>query len=163
MPPLTAKLEKGTNLRLLLYGQQKMRKTWWAGKFAEAGFNVLLIDSDDGTQILKQIAPKAQHLIQIVNSKDDFDRACAFLFLTNFLKGKPIVWDDTARRSIYNIDDANKEHAHYALDISKFNSNTVLILDTWTAIAPLTMLQFALTNNIDLTDASKTEWDGYRW
>ena len=163
MPPLTVKLEEGTNLRLLLYGPQKMKKTWWAGKFAEAGFNVVLIDSDDGTQILKQIAPEAHSRINIISTKDDFDRACAFLFLTNFLKGKPILWDDTARRAVYNLGGVIKEHGHFVLDVSKFDSNTVLVLDTWTAITMSTVLQFALANNIDLSDATKTEWDGYRW
>ena len=38
-------------LRALVYGPPKSRKTWWVTKLAEAGFNVLLCDIEDGAAV----------------------------------------------------------------------------------------------------------------
>ena len=49
--------------RLLIYGPAKTRKTWFATKAAELGFNVILIDTDYGFHVTQNLTPEARRRI----------------------------------------------------------------------------------------------------
>ena len=160
MPPAD-KQEALKPLRELVFGPPKAKKTWWAAKAAEAGFNVVLVDGDDGTHILNQISDEAKSRIQIVDAVDKLNKSIMAVFMVNLLKGKPFVWDEQVKSMI--VGNKNDEHSHYTFDVSKFTMNDVLIIDSWTALSWSVAFRYCIENAIDLSNATKTEWDGYGW
>lgn len=160
MPAADTVLEESLKARILAYGAPKTKKTWWALRAAEAGFNVLLLDSDDGYHIVNQIPKEARRRIYVVDATDTTTQSIASIFMTLFCKQKPLYWLEKEKRVALTSGD--KARAMF-IDFSKFDRNTVVIVDSWSAIVNSLALQFAKENGIDLADASKTEWDGYRW
>lgn len=161
MPPANKAIEAGHFLRAFIYGQDKTKKTWWALKAAEAGFNVVLLDCDGGSQIVNQIDEKARERIMIVDIVDTLERAVAAEFIAMFLReANTFTWDEDAKQFTLT---PNPKHAHLVVDAKALDKNTVLVLDSWTALAASTTFRYALEQRIDLSDADKTDWDGYGW
>lgn len=148
-------------LRILAYGNAKTKKTWWAGKCAEAGYNVLLIDGDDGWHILSQIAPAAQERIQVVNMTDERGRPIFAQNLARLLKDGKLVWDEKEKKSSKLAPNANCIH----IDLAKLDKQSVFVVDSWTALARSLLLQYARENMIDLSVAEEGDdkWGYYRW
>lgn len=153
--------DKDMLLRILIYGPAKSKKTWWAGKAAEAGFNVLLLDGDDGWHILKNIAPEAQKRIQVVNFTDELRRPIFATALARLLKDGKLIWDEKAKVSAKLQPNENC----IDIDFSLFGKYDIVILDSWTALTRSLMLQYAKENMIDLSIAEESDdkWGYYRW
>jgi len=154
MPPLDKELEEHNPepMRVLAYGVAKTKKTWWAGKAAESGFNVILIDSDNGAHILHNIAPEARERIthiKTVGHTDDSSIPAAFL--TQLLTGKPFLWDEGTRRVAPTVEMHNEAHSHYFIDISKLTMNEVLVIDSWTKVAGSLIYRWFVENKIEFT------------
>lgn len=160
MPTLPQSFAESTKLRLLMYGPPKSRKTWLAGTAAEAGYNVLLLDTENGAGILRQLSPAAQARIYRIDVSDDGKRAVAAEFVTRFCRAEKFNWDETNRKYVARCPEGA---TCITIDKSRFNLNTVVILDSYSALCWSVAYRYCLENNIDLSDASKTEWEGYRW
>ena len=145
-------------LRLLCYGPAKSKKTWWIGKAAEAGYNVLLLDGDNGWHILKQIKPEAQKRIQVVNVMDELNQVIFAPMLTRLMKTGKIIWDEKAKKTQFQTNENC-----ISIDLTKLTANDVLVVDSWTALVTSLMWQFAKENTIDLSEADKNDWDFYGW
>lgn len=150
-----------SQLRVLAYGPSLTRKTWWAAKAAEAGFNVLLLDGDGNPQVLNNLPPEAQRRIRHIRCRDGVQEVKFSLLLTALLGGHHTVWDDTANRMAFSAKD--KTHDHFVLNVRKLTSNDVLVLDSWTAAQDSAMLYYAQQNDINLADAQKAERESYNW
>ena len=162
MAALDQKLEsQDMLLRVLAYGNAKTKKTWWAGKAAEAGYNVLLIDGDDGWHILKQIKPEAQKRIQVVNMTDELKRPVFAQSLARLLKDSKLIWDEEKKRSQKLSPNENC----IQIDLAQMDANCVFVMDSWTAFARSLLLQYAQENLIDLSIAEEGDdkWGYYRW
>lgn len=160
MPQLNEMLDKGNMLlRILAYGPGKTKKTWWAGKAAESNFNVILMDGDDGYHILKNIKPEAQKRITVVDVVDTHKQAVFCVAMTELLKNYKLVWDEQRK---VNAKLQPNEHC-INIDLTQLTSNDLLVIDSWTALTWSLVVRYANENMIDLTDAEKTEWDGYGW
>lgn len=164
MVALNQKLaDGGMLLRVLVWGESQTRKTWWAGKAAEAGFNVIMLDGDGNWQILKNIKPEAQPRLNIIDVQDTLKKAIFAEFLTNFLVEGKVVYSEDAK-ALYKFPNPATSPADTILfDWQKLDRNCVLVVDSWTAFARSIMYRFSIENHIDLTDPEKVEWDGYRW
>jgi len=172
MPSLSQKIselsENPPLLRQLFYGSPKTRKTWLAGTAAEAGFNTILLDSDHGYHILlKNLKPEAQKRLMIVEARDSLKQAIAAEFMTRFLKFGYAIFNEKSHEIITNTkllqDDSFRENC-IQLNVDKhLDHNTVLIIDSYTALVRSIAFRFAIENKVDLTDPSKTDWDGYAW
>lgn len=149
----------GMLLRELLYGPAKTKKTWWAAKAAEANFNVVLLDGDAGWHILNNIKPEARKRIQVLDFVDKQKDAVFCLALTEFLKTGKLWWDEERKVSAK----LNPSSSVIYLDIERLTNQTVLIIDSWTALSWSLLFRYAKENSIDLTDPDKQEWDYYRW
>lgn len=150
-------------LRMLLLGKGKSQKTWWAARCAELGYNVVLLDGDDGAGIVQQISPEGRKRLLICNAVNTdttpvFAQFCARFFR----KEASFVWDEQEKRGAFP-GMLNKAHSHIKFQPSLFTRNDVVVLDSWTALVESTLVQFAEENHLDLFDAKKTEWDGYGW
>jgi hypothetical protein len=168
MPPADVMLTEAPRpLRILAYGQSMTKKTTWAMAAAEAGFNVVLLDGDGNAGVAKHINPAAHKRLNIIPVQDTtnipvFARFVAYALSTNQTSRK-FLWDEDARAQVTIRSKASAEHAHYDIDFTKLNFNDVLVTDSWSALCWSVAWQFCLENNIQLDDAKKVEWDGYRW
>ena len=105
-------------LRLLLYGPEKAKKTWLACAAAEAGFNVILLDADDGAHILKQLTPEGRKRIFHLNIVDKIERPVAAEFLARFMSGKKFIWNETDKVVCLTKKALKEGHSYVECDIS---------------------------------------------
>ena len=167
MPSLSDKIETLEDnpplLRQLFYGSPKTRKTWLAGTAATAGFNTILIDSDHGYHILlKNLPEEARKRLMIIEARDSLKRATAIEFMSRFLKFGNVIFNEETKEVVL----ASKLVDENCIELSlkkHLNSNTVLIIDSYTALVRSIAFRYAIENKIDLSDASKPDWDGYAW
>jgi len=161
MPP-ASQISATRPARILIYGKGKTKKTWWTCDAVRAGYNVILLDGDDGSHIVRQMGlsqPELERLevLDVVNAPGNpaFARFMAMLSRTE----TPFTWQVEEKRRYIG---APKPGMSYVdIDVRKLPSDAVLVFDSWTALAASTSLQYALENKIDLADAEKTDWDGF--
>lgn len=146
--------------RILAFGDAKCKKTWWAAKAAEAGYNVLLIDGDDGASICKNLSEQAlNERLWIVDAVDSVGVPVFKNFMTLFARDHVgFAWDCTTKSPCIRT---SPEHDCFRFDISKLTANDVIVIDSWKALAWSVLTDYAKTANIALSDADKVEWDGY--
>lgn len=168
MPPANVMMTEAPRpLRILAYGQSMTKKTTWAMAAAEAGFNVILLDGDGNAGVAKHIDAAAHPRLNIIPVQDTtntpvFARFISHALSTNQMSRK-FLWDEDARSKVEIRSKANPEHAHYDIDFTKLTFNDVLVDDSWSALCWSIAWQFCIENNIQLDNATKVEWDGYRW
>lgn len=151
-------------LRSLIYGPAKTKKTWWALRCAQLGYNVIHLDGDGyGSMIARQLPIEAQRRITVVDLTMKPDRTIFAPFLAMILRQKNFrhIWDEQDKASVFGL--ANVEHSHLKIDITQLTSNDVFVLDSWDKLAESTLFEFAAEHQIDLSDAEKTEWKGYNY
>jgi len=161
MPSVADKIESKdiSPLRILAYGKQKSRKTWWACAAAESNFNVLLLDGENGWDIAKNLSLSAQKRIQVIPLQEQTRRAIFAPFIIMLLKTGTLKWDLDKQIS------ANLQPNSSCVDINLLNrtTNDILVLDSWTALVWSLQFRYAIENKIELSDAQKDEWDFYGW
>lgn len=153
-------------LRLLLYGPEKSKKTWLACAAAEAGFNVILLDCDDGAHILKQLTHEARKRIFHLNIVDMITRPVASEFVARFLSGKEFIWDETDKTVCLTRKALKDDHKYVECNIANLTKHDILILDSWTKITNSLVWRWYYENNVDISSgeqAKKSDWPGYRW
>lgn len=161
MPKLDSKEAFDTVLlRELIYGPSQTKKTFWAGKAAEAGYNVIFLMGDGHYQVLRNIEQEAQSRVTILNTADKVTSPQFGHTVATVLKAaEPLIWNDTKNeqlfRTLYDEDD------YIFLDVRKLDSNFILVLDGWTSFVDSILWDFANEQNIDLSDGSKQEWELY--
>ena len=162
MPKLEEELRDNNQLRLILYGPEKTKKTWWAGMAAEAGYNVHFINTDKGLSILRNISPEGRKRINVIDATDTMTNATGAIIMTAIMKGTPFVWDTDRKLLITRATSKGTINA-VRYDISKLTFNDILVVDSLTALVQSIIWRFCIENEIDLSDAKKVEWEGYRW
>lgn len=161
-----------TTARLLCYGKQKSRKTMWAMSAAEAGFNVLLLDGDDGYHIgmakkasgskdmlFSEAARKRINVVRLVDSPSNHKFTD---FLVEFFRAKGEFFFNENTSKFYRTRPTGIGEV-LAIDPTKLTTNDVVIIDSWTALVQSMKLKYSTQNGIDLADAAKTDWPGYGW
>ncbi len=166
MPPADQNHAENMLLRLLCYGPAKVKKTWWAAKAADAGFNVLLLDGDDGSQILSQVNAASLSRINVINIVDKQNMPVMCEFMTRFLIGESFMWDEMQKNILLRTASAKPEHSYYIFDTKKLTYNDVVVVDSWSALCWSLAWRWYRENNVkvEAADQAKTsQWDGYRW
>lgn len=165
MSSLTEKLEQGTLPRVLIYGDDKTRKTTWAAEAAEAGFNLLYIDTDDGVHIMNNLSDAAKERVTYLNAKDDFDLPVGAKMLPPLLKGWDYCWDQNSK-CVIPISGGKitrpKGHGITYISPKNMTASDVLVVDSYTQLVHSLILQYGQEKNIDVAN-SKVSWDGYGW
>jgi len=166
MPTLNETLEQNTYFRILEYGSAMTKKTWWAGRAAEAGFNVLILDCDGKVGVLKQLSSAAKERVFVIDIMDMPLRAVASEFMTYFLTTNKLLWNTRTKQKLHSLSPEQIQTPELLKDIiliepEKLNRNWVIVIDSYTALVESLVNRFALENNIDLSDAKKVDWDGY--
>lgn len=138
--------------RTLVYGRDKSRKTFWASRAAEFGYNTILVDGDDGSSITRNLPVEAKKKLLIVDVVDTTNRNAFSMFMASFLKpNNEFLWDEQDKCSVPLATKRNPEHSYIQFDPSKLTTNDVVIIDSWTALADSTKMQFAKETGFDLT------------
>lgn len=159
MPLLT---EQGPGrAQLLIYGPGGSKKTWWACQAAEAGYNVLYINGDTFPTILSQLTADARKRIYHLDVTDSANIPVMAQFIAAFTnQTRPgLCWyDEQSKRA-----DPAPFGGAIRVDVQQWDTNYVVVVDHFTALVRSINYHYALANNIDLADADKTEWEGYRF
>lgn len=156
MPMADDDTDFGRPTRSFIYGPDKTKKSWWACRAAEAGYNVILIDGDDGSSIVRQLPIEARKKILIVDVVNTKDRGVFARFIAGFMRpGNAFVWDEQAKVSITPNTKRDPDKSYIYFDLSKLTMNDVVIIDSWTALAASTMIEWASENNVDLAAVEK--------
>lgn len=145
----------GRPTRNFVYGQEKSKKTWWACRAAEFGFNVILVDGDDGASIVKQLPVEAQRRILIVDAVNTANVQVFSRFMATFMRGNPFIWDEKAKVSLPITHALKSDKSYVKFDITQLTMNDVVVIDSWTALAASLLLEWASVNNIALTEVEK--------
>lgn len=163
MPPVNEMKSDDRLLRQLIYGPAKVKKTWWALRCAQLGFNVILLEGDDqGGLIVNQLPKEAQSRVSIIPLAMMSDRTVFAPFMATFLRpDAAFTWDEDARAT--RAFQHNPAHGHWRIQPKKLTPSDVVVLDGWKALSESTLFEFAEDNKIDLSDADKTEWKGYNY
>lgn len=160
MPNLTDKIDEGNMLlRMMFYGAPKTRKTWEAGTAALANYNVVLLDGDHGYHVLtKVLPPEAQKRVTVFEIADKRNESTFALFMATLLSKGKVYWDETEKKVLIR-----PQSGCVCLDLEKLDQNTVLVLDSWTALTWSIAMRYAREHMIDLTDPQKQDQEGYAW
>lgn len=147
----------GKLTRTLAYGRDKSKKTWWAARAAEAGFNVILVDGDDGASIIRNLPVEAKKRILVADVVDTNHAAFA-MFMATFLKlgGNEFLWDEQDKCSVPLVTKLNPNHSYIYFNASLLTSNDVFICDSWTALADSTKQKFAKDTGYDLIEVERS-------
>lgn len=163
MPQLGVKPAGASKLaRILAYGREKTRKTMWALTAADAGFNVLLVDGDDGAHIASQFKPASLSRVALLNVHDSASAFHFVKFVTHFVTGKSFALRE-ADRTLHSKNDSNPGWFLMHGGANALTPNDVVVIDSWTALTASMRLQYSQQNGINLADAEKTDWPGYGW
>ncbi len=166
MPPADQNHAENMKLRLLCFGAAKVKKTWWAAKAADAGFNVLLLDGDDGSQILSQVDKESLSSIHVIDIVDKQEMPVMCHFITRFLKGDPFMWDEKDKSILLRTASAKEDHSYYIFDPHKLTHHDVVIIDSWSALSWSLAWRWYMENGVKVDAAEQAKqsmWDGYRW
>lgn len=162
MPVLASSINSSqANLaRLLIYGPAKTRKTWWALRAAELGFNVILADMDYGFHVASNLSEEAQQRIYHIDMRPPVDsyRNTGAITLAHALQSPEVCFDETARCYV-PVTKLDPDATYLRLRLSEATSNDVLVIDTWTAL--YTHIALSTRNITDPVQLNKLEWDDY--
>lgn len=154
-------IAEGKPFKALVYGYGKTKKTTWAGLLAKTQMNVIYCDCDNSVPVLGSVlTPEEQAKMVYLNVSDSATQANAGWFLSAISKGKPFIWDETDCKVAKTF---VKGHRLTLINPKLFTPSDCLIFDSYTQFCNSLFMQYALENNIDMTEAKKLEWDDYRW
>lgn len=149
--------------KLLLIGDGKSGKSYYAALAAKAGFNVLYLDGDvaaptigamvsDGT-LTKEEANRI-YLLDIRDTIMGGVRDTRFVEFMNELSSSVVLkWNETENR----VAKRNDTGEIWELKPSKMGMNDVLIIDSWTGYTESVMLWAGRANGVDIANASTHE------
>ena len=160
MANLDDDLENDDLARIMVYGPPGSRKTWWATRAAELGFNVILADLDNGYKITRQLSPEARKRVFRLDMRapnDGYDN-CGAMALAHAMNGNACYFDEETRKYVGRSKiEAGKKYIH--LDFTKLTARDVLIIDSWTIFVQ--QLGLVSRRVLDPIKIAKFEWDDY--
>lgn len=168
MPPLNQKLEQGFKLRIMLLGEAMLKKTWWAGAAAEAGFNVIYIDGDGNPQVLKNLSDKARERISYIDAVDTPQNSAFGFFVIALLSGAKFTWDEQGKAQVplaLGARALKPDRSYMVFDPTLLTLNDIIVIDSWTALVRSFQRRYAKEQNIVIEESSSmdSDWSDYRW
>lgn len=156
-------------VKALVIGDGKCGKSDWAARAAEAGFNVLYLDADVGSQTIaglpkdpkNPVKPEVMDRIFILNVGDELiNGGLNYRFVKMFKKfctASPTYrWNDTESREYVMADDKESGEI-WEIKPGKMDHTCVLAIDSWTSLVQSCMNWAAEELGIDLQEVSEEE------
>lgn len=148
MPRASQANSKHQLVKALVIGDGKCGKSDWAARAAEAGFNVLYLDADVGSQTIAGLVKDKTHPVKpevldrifIMNVGDVLiNGGLDYRFVKMFKKftTQPIFrWNDTKSREFSLTDDGDPTTDEiWEIRPGMMDHNCVLAMDSWTSLA----------------------------
>jgi len=139
--------------KVLIYGPSGTKKTLWAHRPSEHGYDVISINGERNYGILRILSPEAQKRVFLLNAFDEPDTSIFAPVVGELVKSSHIVWDDTAGKKA-GIPPSPK-HDHLVLRLNELTTNTVLVFETITALVASVTLNLQKKLGIDPTEGEK--------
>lgn len=157
MPRMDQAPQQSRLVKLLLIGDGKIGKSYYAGMAGAENLNVLYLNGDVAGQTLSQLPIEVQRNIYLMEMGDTIlggTRDCKFIeSMTEFTTMAKVRWNDTHQRVAKRSDSDDI----WEIQPGRMDGNCVLVLDSWTSLAESIMLQAALANGVDLASATTTQ------
>lgn len=145
-------------VKLMLIGDGKIGKSYYAGMAASEGFNVLYLNGDVATQTLTQLPLEAQRRLYLLEMGDTIMGGIRDTkFITSikaFTSQITFNWNDDLQRVASRND---KSNTIWKIKPGKLDENTVLVIDSWTALVESMAQEAAIANSLDLATASTSQ------
>lgn len=153
-------LQDSDNVRILIYGDAKMRKTTFALRAAELGFNVILCDIDYGFHVAKTLTPEARRRIFHVDMRAPVEgyQNCGAMTLAHAMNGGTVVYNEQSR-TYTRTTAVEADQSYVVFELSKLTSRDVLVIDSWTQL--FQHITLADRRVSDPLQVPKLEWDDY--
>lgn len=150
--------DSGSLAKVLLIGDGKIGKTWWAAQAASEGFNVLYFDGDVGRPTIKQLPKETRKRIYAIDAADSMGggrKDSKFLdVLSEFSDNVVFSWNDSKQRIAKASDTGD---VIWKLKPAKMDETCVFIMDSWTAFGESAITSSAITHGVDVRNASQPE------
>lgn len=164
MPRMDNPPASQTLAKLLLIGDGKLGKSFYAALCAKAGFNVLYLDGDVGAQTISSMVASGVltkeeaariYLLDVGDTIQGGMRDSKFVeFMNEFIGTSTVRWNDTLQR-VGKRSDTGCEM--WEISPAKMDHTVVLVMDSWTAYAESVMLWCGRANGVNIADASTHE------
>lgn len=142
-------------VRLLLIGDGRLGKSYYAAMAAAAGLNVLYLDGDGARATIQKVPLAARKRIYYMDIRDSVlggqRDARMWDIMKEFTSTVEFRWNDTHNR-IASRKDTDGEI--WAIKPGRMDHTCVLVLDSWTSFTESVTLAAAIDNNVDLGDAT---------
>lgn len=155
-------------VKLLLVGESKAGKDYYAFEALKANFNIIMLDGDVGRQTLAAMPltreEKHQAYIFPVNDRPDKGiMATFFAEAFNCMKmRKAMLWDETTQAILGRTAEIPQDRELWEFDLRKMTSRDVLVIDSWTAMAWSAALDYATATGLDLADMAQADQTFYQ-
>lgn len=160
MPLMSKTLENTGLVRMLCYGAPLTRKTWWALRAAEEGFNIIHCDIDGGHHIAANLSPEAQGRIYHLDMRapvDSYDNSGVHV-LAHAMHGNAAIFDETDRKYV-PVSKLEQDRTYTKIDLTKLDEWDILVIDSWSAL--VAVLTESSNKVLNPTTVPKLEWDNY--
>lgn len=151
--------EHKDKIKMLIYGAEQTKKTWWTGLLTSCNYNVIYLDCDDGLRILQNLPIEDQRKISVLSISDFPDQPVAYDFISN-LKQKSFSWNNTQRK-LYSKKNSEEGDEIITFDRTALSKNDVIVLDSYTALVDSAILSYGIKHDADMDDAELYNWDYY--
>lgn len=167
MPRLDNANTSDAKLKLLLIGDSKAGKTPWSG-LAALNYKVLYLDGDVGLQSLNKLPEEVKPNLFYIPCGDYIDDNGNYEsrfanFFTDFTTSGKLTWNDSTGRLFERAKYVPGESKDEIWEIrpSRMDHNTVLIIDSWTALVQSVMQWKSEDLKVDLSDVEKVSREIY--
>lgn len=149
-------------VKLLLCGEAKIGKSWYAGLPAMQGFNVLYLDGDVATQTIqhKDFPAEAKPNIFMLDCGDKLvngllEHRFADMF-RDFTTKPKFLWDDTKGQIITSQSDVSESEV-WEIRAARMDHTMVLVIDSWTSLVQSVVQWAARAEGVDLQNTNSPQ------
>ncbi len=153
-------------MRILAYGAPKTKKTLWAAKAAEAGFNVTFFEFDtDGARILLSGLVNKQGIekINVIDCSARLHQNAPYGFMRGLFTQNETYFNETTGIAAPSPLGWKTGTTYAHINLKKLNANDIIVIDSFSSYVDSLLEAYAANENISLVEAEKQTWDGWGW
>lgn len=145
MPKLTQNVADEAAVHLLLIGETKAGKSTYVADAVVDGFNIILIDVDNGLSAMIARFNKEPNKAELFNRVNYFSPDRPMTFTRDVLRStskRPFLWLPNRQKTLTKLDLSSPQKAGIGLDeevwcfdATKIPKSYIFVIDSWTALA----------------------------
>lgn len=148
-PETEAPVPLNSTAKVLVYGEEKTMKTWWALGAASLGFNVTILDGDNSHHVVANVPDEWKKKIGVIKLVDRPNKALFHNFVSRIYNMRSWAIRESDGDSIFAgaRDQYRNGESHVFFNPEALNSNDVLIIDSWSAFCRSMAKQYKIVNS----------------